>query len=159
MAVPLDRMLPKNEIELMLERGEVDVLVYSESFEEIVNDISKNNTRLKAIICMSPKTKNDINNSVSFSFDQLVKEGQELIKSGYNEYINSEPDPDALSVLLFTSGTSASSKAVMLSHGNICSDIMSLGGVVHFEPGDLVLSILPLHHTLRILPGYCSHYF
>ena len=152
-AVPLDRMLPKNEIELMLERGEVDVLVYSESFEEIVNDISKNNTRLKAIICMSPKTKNDINNSVSFSFDQLVKEGQELIKSGYNEYINSEPDPDALSVLLFTSGTSASSKAVMLSHGNICSDIMSLGGVVHFEPGDSVLSILPLHHTFENTTG------
>lgn len=152
-AVPLDRMLPPNEIELMLERGEADALVYTRSFQQTVEDISVNNTRLKAIICMNPEKTDDFNKSNFSSFDKLVKRGEELLKANYNEYITQEPDPDVLSVLLFTSGTSASSKAVMLSHGNICSDIMSLGGVVHFKPGDSVLSILPLHHTFENTTG------
>ncbi|MGI6084626.1 MAG: AMP-dependent synthetase/ligase [Acetivibrionales bacterium] len=150
--VPLDRMLPPNEIELMLERGEVDVLVYSQSFQHTIEDISAKNTRLKALICMNPEK--DINHSVFYSFDRLIKRGHELLKAGFNIYINSKPDPDVLSVLLFTSGTSSGSKAVMLSHSNICSNIMSLGGVVHFKPGDSVLSILPLHHTFENTTGF-----
>ena len=85
--------------------------------------------------------------------EYLLNKGKELLKNDYNEYTNIDPDPDVLSVLLFTSGTSANSKAVMLSHKNICSDIMSLGGVVHFKPGDSVLSILPLHHTFENTTG------
>ena len=59
-----------------------------------------------------------------------------------------------MKILLFTSGTSSTSKAVMLSHSNICADVMSLGGVVHFEPGESVLSILPLHHTFENTTGF-----
>ncbi|HHU90581.1 MAG TPA: AMP-binding protein [Clostridiaceae bacterium] len=152
-AVPLDRMLPPNEIELMLERGEADVLVYSQSFQQIAESISNNNKNLKALICMNPEKTDFIDNSRFFSFEYLLNKGKELLKNDYNEYTNIDPDPDVLSVLLFTSGTSANSKAVMLSHKNICSDIMSLGGVVHFKPGDSVLSILPLHHTFENTTG------
>jgi len=152
-AVPLDKMLPANEIELMLERGEVDVLVYSQSFRQIVEDISNKNKNLKALICMNPEETDFFDNSRFFSFEYLLDKGKELLKEDYREYIDADPDPEVLSVLLFTSGTSASSKAVMLSHKNICSDIMSLGGVVHFNPGDSVLSILPLHHTFENTTG------
>ena len=152
-AVPLDRMLPPNEIELMLERGEIDALVYSQSFAQTIESISKNNKNLKALICMNPEKDDYIDNSKFFSFENLLNKGKELLDTGYKEYINIDPDPDVLRVLLFTSGTSASSKAVMLSHRNICSDIMSLGGVVHFKPGDSVLSILPLHHTFENTTG------
>jgi len=133
-AVPLDKMLPPNEIELMLERGEVDVLVYSQSFQQIAENISEKNTNLKALICMNPEDTDYFVNSRFFSFEYLLDKGKELLEAGYSDYIDTDPDPDVLSVLLFTSGTSASSKAVMLSHKNICSDIMSLGGVVHFKP-------------------------
>jgi len=152
-AVPLDKMLPPNEIELMLERGEVDVLVYSQSFQQIAENISEKNTNLKALICMNPEDTDYFVNSRFFSFEYLLDKGKELLEAGYSDYIDTDPDPDVLSVLLFTSGTSASSKAVMLSHKNICSDIMSLGGVVHFKPGDSVLSILPLHHTFENTTG------
>ena len=100
-----------------------------------------------------PENTDFIDDSKFFSFESLLNKGKELIKNGYKEYTNIDPDPDVLSVLLFTSGTSASSKAVMLSHRNICSDIMSLGGVVRFKPGDSVLSILPLHHTFENTTG------
>lgn len=150
-AVPLDRMLPPNEIELMLERGEVDALVYSQAFNSTVESIAIKNKRLKALICMNPDNENITERF--YSYNQLVKSGLEIIASGNKEYIDTKINPDVLSVLLFTSGTSATSKAVMLSHKNICSDIMSLGGVVHFDPGDSVLSVLPLHHTFENTTG------
>lgn len=151
-AVPLDRMLPPNEIELMLERGEVDVLFYSASFQSTVDNIAEKNEKIRAFVCMNPGEK--INPDKRFySFYDLIETGKELIASGDREYIEAEIDPEILSVLLFTSGTSATSKAVMLSHKNICSDIMSLGGVVHFEPGESVLSVLPLHHTFENTAG------
>ncbi|NLZ46204.1 MAG: AMP-binding protein [Clostridiales bacterium] len=152
-AVPLDKMLPENEITTMLDRGEVDVLVYSSSFQEKVNDITKNNTKLKAVICMNPENDEDVANDGFYSFDYLLTKGYELLNSGYKKYVDKTIDPHVLSVLIFTSGTSASSKAVMLSHKNICADIMALGGVVNFKPGDSVVSILPLSHTFENTTG------
>ena len=72
-----------------------------------------------------------------------------MLKNGYNEYVNSQIDREAMSILLFTSGTSADSKAVMLSHKNVCADIAGLSGVVYCKPGESVLSVLPLHHTFE----------
>ena len=57
-------------------------------------------------------------------------------------------------ILLFTSGTTGSSKAVMLSHKNICSNIMSVSGTVSLKFGVRVLSILPIHHTYECTLGY-----
>jgi long-chain acyl-CoA synthetase len=151
-AIPLDRLLPPNEIESLLERGEVDVLVYSNAFSDDIKAIAQRNSRLKALICMnaSPEENED---SRFHAFYQLLEQGQQLLKDHYAEYTSIEVDPTGMSVLLFTSGTSSSSKAVMLSHSNICADIMSLGGVVRFEPGESVMSILPMHHTFENTAG------
>lgn len=151
-AIPLDRMLPANEIEPLLERGEVDVLVYSDAFSEDVKSLAQRNSRLKALICMNA-TPDQVEDSRFHDFYHLLDQGHQLLKDHYGDYTAIEIDPMVMSVLLFTSGTSSSSKAVMLSHSNICADIMSLGGVVRFEPGESVLSILPMHHTFENTAG------
>ena len=55
--------------------------------------------------------------------------------------------PDEMQVLLFTSGTTGSSKGVCLSQYNILSDIYSTVQAVKITEDDKTLSILPLHHT------------
>ena len=152
-AIPLDRMLPPNEIEAMLERSEADVIVYSDAFHGIMEDISGRNKKLKAYICMNESSQEQLNRSGFHSFCKLLKHGETLINEGFNEYTDLEIDPLAMRILLFTSGTSSSSKAVMLCHKNICADIMGLGGIVYCEPGESVLSILPLHHTFENTAG------
>ncbi len=57
-------------------------------------------------------------------------------------------------ILLFTSGTTGNSKAVMLSHKNICSNIISIASIVKVDENAEVLSILPLHHTYECTIGY-----
>jgi long-chain acyl-CoA synthetase len=156
--VPLDKMLPPNEIERMLERGEVDAIVYSQAFHDTIVDISHRRPGLKACICMNPEDEDGFSeftreNPAFFSFNQLLNIGYKLIENGSKDYTDIIIDPKAMRILLFTSGTSATSKAVMLSHENVCSDIMGLAGIVRFEPGDSVLSILPLHHTFENTAG------
>jgi long-chain acyl-CoA synthetase len=51
-----------------------------------------------------------------------------------------------LATLMYTSGTSGKPKGVMLSHGNLVSQVWSAATVLVPEPGDRVLSILPIWH-------------
>lgn len=161
-AVPIDRMLPPSELRRVLERGEVDAVIYSEQFHETVMAFARDNDRIKACICMNPGDGISTGDQGKYySFHELVQKGRELTVKGDSSYTVIKPDNRTMCVLLFTSGTSADSKAVMLSHENLCADIMGIGGVVHVEPGESVLSILPLHHTFEntaglLYPLYCG---
>ena len=64
-----------------------------------------------------------------------------------NRIDNIPVSSDDMSILIFTSGTTGSSKGVCLSQKNICSNIYSTSQIVKVTDKDKTLSILPLHHT------------
>lgn len=169
-SVPLDRLLPEPEIVSLVERGEVDAIVYDASFHNIMLKISQNNPKIKLFICMNSfKFKKD-EDELFESFDNLedvlkrkspfakiedvLSLGKKLVDKGNNSYIEAKIDPEKLMSLLFTSGTTSQAKAVMLSHKNVCADIKGLAGVVKFEPGTRALSVLPIHHTFENTCGF-----
>ena len=80
--------------------------------------------------------------------------GKNLISNGRKDYEKIKINPDEMKVLLFTSGTTGNSKAVMLSHKNICSNIISIASIVKVDNNTSVLSILPLHHTYECTIGF-----
>ena len=59
-----------------------------------------------------------------------------------------------MGIMLFTSGTTAVSKAVMLSHKNIVSNLMDIASVIKIDENDRFLSFLPLHHTFECTVGF-----
>ena len=59
-----------------------------------------------------------------------------------------------MSIMVFTSGTTAMSKAVMLSHKNICANLKDITSVIKLYPEDRFLSFLPLHHTFECTVGF-----
>ena len=59
----------------------------------------------------------------------------------------------ALASIVFTSGTTGAPKGVMLTHGNFTAEIMMLGRVFTLDHSDIVLSLLPLHHTFEFTCG------
>lgn len=95
----------------------------------------------------------DKNSSKNF-FDTLLENGKKLYLNGKTDFDNIEIDPDELRVLLFTSGTTGSAKGVCLSQRNICSNILSIYGIVKVKRSDLFFSILPLHHTYECTIGF-----
>lgn len=149
--VPLDKALPANEIESLMIRSEVEAIVYSNKYDEIMNDIKNRNTsNVKYFISMDlSKKENDI-----YSQKELMEQGAKLLEDGNREYLDSEIDAEAMGIMLFTSGTTAMSKAVMLSQRNICANLMDIASVIKLVPEDRMLSFLPLHHTFECTVGF-----
>ena len=149
--VPLDKALPDNEIESLMIRSEIEAIVYSDKYDKVMNEIkSKNNTNVKYYISMDlSKKENDI-----YSQKELMEKGRKLIEDGNTEFLDAEIDNEAMGIMLFTSGTTAMSKAVMLSHKNICSNLMDIASVIKLTDKDRMLSFLPLHHTFECTVGF-----
>ncbi len=149
--VPLDKSLPDNEIESLIIRSEVEAIVYSKKYDEIMNQIKNDgNTKVKYFISMDlEKEENGI-----YSEHELIKQGKELLEAGDRDFLDAKIDAEKMSIMLFTSGTTAMSKAVMLSHKNICANIMDITSVIRIDQNDRFLSFLPLHHTFECTTGF-----
>ena len=149
--VPLDKSLPENEIESLMIRSEVEAIVYSEKYNDIMNKIrEEKHTKVKYFISMDlDKEENGI-----YSEYELIKQGKELLEAGNREFLDAKIDAENMAIMLFTSGTTAMSKAVMLSHKNICANIMDITSVLRIYDTDRFLSFLPLHHTFECTTGF-----
>ena len=109
-----------------------------EKFESLPEDF--------IIICID-----EFSDSRVLSFDALLQDGKALTEQGNTSYRDCEVDPDKLSVLLFTSGTTGMAKGVMLSHRNLCSDIYGTLEKVRINYDDSTLCVLPLHHAYQAI--------
>jgi long-chain acyl-CoA synthetase len=63
-------------------------------------------------------------------------------------------DPEALAILIFTSGTTGYSKGVMLTHANVVTDIIAIQEMKLLEHTDKLLSVLPIHHAFESTAGF-----
>lgn len=88
-----------------------------------------------------------------YAWRTLLGEGENLLNQGDTTYLEKNVDPDALAVILFTSGTTGNPKGVMLCHRNITSNIMDVCRIAHVLTTDKTLSILPIHHTYECTLG------
>lgn len=137
-AVPLDKGLTNIEIENSLIQSKADCVIFEENYYDVINELNKTGKiHLSEMICM----------------DKIdgVKSIEDVIQNAKNsdleEYKNCKIDSDEMRILLFTSGTTSTSKGVMLSQRNIAEDIYSMKCVETFLPTDVNIAFLPYHHT------------
>ncbi len=148
--VPMDKSLPANELEEVIERSEVEAIFYSKKYEEIIKKIKySEKNKLKHLISMDT----DIHEEGIYSEKELIEKGKELLDSGNREYINAKINPEEMRIMLFTSGTTSKSKVVALSHKNLVSNVMDYASVVDVDSNDRILSFLPLHHVYECTVG------
>ena len=149
--VPLDKALPENEIESLIIRSEVEAIFYSKKYDECMAKIQKQgNTKLKYFISMDLE-KNDFN---KYSQKEITAKGKELLEKGNREFVDCKINNEDMAIMLFTSGTTNQSKAVMLSQKNICTNIHDIRNVFELDETDRFLSFLPLHHTFECTVGF-----
>ena len=148
--VPLDKQLPQNEIISCMERAEVDCVIYSGKLQETIDVIAEMEDMASFYINMDLENED----GKYLSLKKLINKGKELVKSGNSEYINAKIDIDDMAELLFTSGTTAKSKAVMLSQKNIVYNLHQMCQMVHIKDNDVFLSMLPMHHVYECVCGF-----
>lgn len=139
-SVPLDKDLQYDELENSLIRSKADMIFFDKKYEEKISQIKeKNNTNLKEYVCFEEAEgfKN---------ISELLKIGNEEINSGETDFINAKIDENEMAILLFTSGTTSKSKAVMLSQKNIASNVYAMQCVEAIYSTDTNIAFLPFHH-------------
>ena len=95
--VPMDKELPPQEVNQLIETAGVDAIVYAPKSE-------------KAIASAPVEHKFNMETDIPV----LLEEGRKLLSEGDTRFLDVEIDPEAMQILLFTSGTTSSAKAVML---------------------------------------------
>ncbi len=88
------------------------------------------------------------------TIENLVEQGEKIYNEGFTEIDSLEINPEEMSILIFTSGTTGNSKGVCLSQKNICANINSTARMVKVDPTLHSLSVLPLHHTYETTLGH-----
>ena len=152
--IPLDRLLPEQEVSSLLQRGHVTALFYHPRLHDMIISIAENaddHFPVKFFICMDKeRVKGDFPQNEKFlDLSDLISIGKQLWDNGDRRLMNKEIDPEDVKIILFTSGTTAASKGVMLTHKNICNNVYRISMTLLLNPGERAFSILPLHHTFE----------
>ena len=95
----------------------------------------------------------DIHKEGIYSEKELIEKGKEFVEAGDRRFIDAKINPEEMSIMLFTSGTTSKSKVVALSHHNMVSNVMDFASVLDVDSSDRILSFLPLHHVFECTVG------
>ncbi len=150
-AVPADKELPENELENIIKRSDVAAVIYSPKKKDFIKKVANHCPSVKFFIEMYSDEKLD---GRFAGLEYVKEEGKFLLDMGYTEYVDTEIDPDAFAVLIFTSGTTSAAKGVMISNTNLAYNINSVTPYVYLMPDDRLFSVLPLHHTYESTIGF-----
>ncbi len=142
--IPMDKELAVSEIEGFLAGVDAEAIVYSASFAKKFENTINTHPTIKKFIPMS--YDGEANDKI-LPLDEITAKGNDELARGYTF---PERAHDDLAVMLFTSGTTGTSKCVMLSEKNICSCVNAACATVNFSADDVTLSVLPLHHTYEL---------
>ncbi len=155
--VPLDKELNQEEIYNLLEIARCDAVFFTDTYEHIFKDypikhkvrmkVYGDRTNLEESLVEEPAKEGIVN------WTSLVTKGEALLRQGDRSFLDNDPDPDEMRMLLFSSGTTGTAKGIMLCHRNITSNIMDTCRIAKIEPEDRTLSILPIHHTFENTMG------
>ena len=141
--VPLDKDLSPGEIKNFIDVSEMTCVFFTKKYEKLFLELQKE-TNLKLIVNLNDTAAEESDTYVNLK--TLKEEGKKLLDEGNRDYLDAQIDAEEMAVMLFTSGTTGTSKAVMLSHRNLCTQLMAAPTMIKMDRGTFLL-MLPLHHT------------
>ena len=150
-AVPVDKELPANEIENVINRSKATAIIYSTKKKEIIKKIEDKLPEIKYFIQMN---SDDELEGREIGINTIIKQGKEMVRKGDNSFDKIEIDPEEFKVLIFTSGTTSNSKGVMINNRNLAENINAVSTYVYLDTNDRLFSVLPLHHTYESSIGF-----
>ncbi|KAJ8925836.1 hypothetical protein NQ315_009688 [Exocentrus adspersus] len=137
-AVPLSPLHPKNILLYYANDTNSKLLITTSKYAELMQKVSKNTH--SALYVLDDKLKLNCAQQPPLQSQSELEGGQPL-----DFYDNSN------ALILYTSGTTASPKGVVLTHKNIQSQVSTLLDAWKWTSNDVLLHTLPLHHVHGIV--------
>ncbi len=152
-AVPILPDLPEADVRHILTEMRVSLLFITERQLEKIDELTPRSLQ-KVVTLDDFATRMDGLTMTPFS--EYLTGARELRQRTENKGMAVFPpvQVEDLASILYTSGTSGYSKAVMLTHGNLAANAVSASALVHIEAGSVFLSILPMSHTYEFTLGF-----
>lgn len=140
--VPIDTKLSVKETAAIVKAANIKTLITSDIYKDKVNELKLLDLRLENVISI------DISNKGEMFIEKIsVHDSSKLIRN------NLRIHP---AVIIFTSGTTGEPKGVVLTHGNLLTDIFDMLKVLEISECESFVSILPLNHVFEITGGFLS---
>lgn len=157
--VPLDKELPYDQLKNLINQAGVSAVFFDRKREAIFTKMmAEGETGLTMLVGMDEdedKTAQENEKSIEILSQRgLIKEGSALLESGDRSFVDARIDSREMAIILFTSGTTGISKGIMLSHRNICADLMVSPTLLEIKSNDIFFSVLPIHHTYEYTCGF-----
>ncbi|MEZ0334169.1 MAG: long-chain fatty acid--CoA ligase, partial [Gemmatimonadales bacterium] len=150
--VPIYPTLPAKQAEYILrDSGATAILVSNDSQLEKIVAVRDHLPALRHVIGIDARGSNVL------TFDEVLARGAAASgRHGDWKAKSLRAEADDLATLIYTSGTTGDPKGVMLTHGNIASNVTTCVDLFAFHEGDECLSFLPLSHIFeRMFGHYC----
>jgi long-chain acyl-CoA synthetase len=144
-AVPIDKSLQENEIVTILHASDAKAVVYSEATRDTVLTLAHAARDVRYLVDMDLAEREGRVHSMTAMIDGEPAAGRGAFPA---------TDPDAVAVIVFTSGSMGRAKGVMLSQRNVTANLQGMLSMVELYPEDRFLSVLPLHHTYECTCGF-----
>ena len=136
--IPLDAKLGDEDIAELMVRSKCDAICYTNHFDGCIENMKNTDGVV-------------IKNYIKFEdFDKLVEEGHEDLNNGAMAVLDDTVDPDKVSYIVFTSGTTGKSKGVMLTQKNVAADVEE---TCRAMTASHALAFLPFNHTFSWASG------
>ena len=145
--VPIDKELPFSDIMNIVNDGDCEVVFYTKRYEDDFMQHAAEMPQVRYFIGID--REEDFGNFLSFEI--LMAKGRELYADGDETYASMTSDPNALKMLVYTSGTTGMQKGVMLSEHNLVSSVYY--GLQVSTVYTRSLSVLPYNHTYEAVSG------
>ena len=147
--VPLDKELDVDSIIDFVNRAGCAAIVYGPSFNGKISSRIKEMPCLEYCIPINPDSSEKTSERL-IPFSILLDKGKMALESGNNSYNSINIEMEKRCSMLFTSGTTGTSKGVMLTQRNFTAAIMSSVKSTECDEYSTYVSVLPIHHTYEL---------
>lgn len=148
-AVPLDKELDDDQMIAFMKRAKCTAVVYTSCMNKRLTSRLEELSFIDYFIPIHP-TGETFSGGKVIAYDDLLSEGRLMTEQGDDRFESSPIDMEKMSALLFTSGTTGTSKGVMLSHKNFTSCVRAACNATQYGVSSTFVSVLPIHHTFEL---------
>ena len=150
--VPLDKEISAEQFTNFVNLCELELLVYTSSMHKKMLPLYGEMPTVRYIVCMDFDGERP-EDSRFMTFDEMLEIGKAAYEEGDRTAENHVVDKDALCTILFTSGTTGTSKGVMLSQKNLTTSAYDCAAIIDADDKDFLVSVLPIHHAYEFTIG------
>ena len=153
--VPLDKDIAPEELNGFFEFTDVEALFYTGGMNKHIAEIARNAPNLRYFVAIQPDGT-PFPDERFLTYEDVLKIGDEELAKGNDSYRRIKLDMEKMCAIICTSGTTGTSKGVMLSQRNLTAATNSSCLSMSYDDENTFVSVLPAHHTYEMTCGHLA---